>query len=235
MLNVYSAAVPYTVICISATDGSRALEVANVVGDQLGLRVIEEEIVMRAANEAGVHPQDIADVEQRKTVFSKLLDRMVVPGAARDPEFVRSRDAQVTAGMIGVVLPRNPGTRRDDDELRGLIRSAIDEFMATGDAVIFSHAASHSLAGRKGVLRVMITATPSTRSARLAESLKIAAKDADAAVKRGDGNRADYLKRFYGVEQESPTQYDIVLNTDNLTPEEAAGAIVALAAAGATD
>ena len=39
-------------------------------------------------------------------------------------------------------------------ELRGLIRSAIDEFMAAGDVVILAHAASHSLAGRERVSRV---------------------------------------------------------------------------------
>jgi cytidylate kinase len=131
--------------------------------------------------------------------------------------------------MIGVTLANNPGSSRPSEELRGLIRSAIDEFMAAGDVVILAHAASLSLAGRENVLRVLVTASSPTRSARLSESLQVDAKEADSLVKKGDAGRADYLKRFYGIERELPTHYDIVVNTDNLTPEEAAAAIASLA------
>ena len=79
------------------------------------------------------------------------------------------------------------------------------------------------------MLRVLVVASPQARSARLADSLGIPAKKADARVKHGDAGRADYLKRFYGVERELPTQYDVVINTDKLTPEEAAAAVVSLA------
>jgi cytidylate kinase len=40
-----------------------------------------------------------------------------------------------------------------------------------------------------------------------------------------DKARADYLKRFYGIDQEIPTQYDLVVNTDVLGLEEAANII----------
>lgn len=217
-----------TVICISASDGANAEEVATAVSEVLGFRVISEEIVGRAAAEAGVDQQTIEDVEQRKTALMKVLDRMALWGAA-DPQFVLSSDAQITAGMIGVGLPYGAGAPRPSEELRGLIRSAIDEFMAAGDVVLLAHAASQSLAGRKDVLRAFVTASPATRSARLSESLQVDAKEAGSLVKKGDAGRADYLKRFYGIERELPTHYDIVVNTDNLTTEEAAAAIVSLA------
>ena len=44
-----------------------------------------------------------------------------------------------------------------------------------------------------------------------------------------DAARADYLERFYGVEPELPTHYDLVVNTDVLTVEQAAAAIALLA------
>jgi cytidylate kinase len=219
-----------TVICISASDGANAEEVATAVSEALGFRVISEEIVGRAAAEAGVDQETIADVEQRKTALMKVLERMALWGAA-DPQFVLSSDAQITAGMIGVGLPHSAGAPRPSEELRGLIRSAIDEFMSAGDVVLLAHAASQSLAGRDDVLRVFVTASPSTRSARLSESLQVDAKEADSLVKKGDAGRADYLKRFYGIQHELPTHYDIVVNTDSLTTGEAAAAIVSLASA----
>ncbi len=204
-----------TVICISGSDGSRAEELATAVGAALGFRVINEEITERAAAAAGVDRQTVEDVEQRKSARAKVLDLLASSGGAypgfliADPQFAE---------------PNPPS-----DELRRLIRSAIEEFVAAGNVVILAHAASQVLAGLDHVLRVLVVASPQARSARLADSLRIPAKKADARVKHGDAGRADYLKRFYSVERELPTQYDVVINTDKLTPEEGAAAVVSLA------
>ncbi len=208
------------VICISGSDGAHARNVAIAVGEALGFRVINEEIVARAAAEAGVDQQAIQDVEQRKTAVTKVLGVLSSWGAAGDPQFMLYADAD---------LAQNAASMRPSEELRRLIRSAIEEFMAAGDVVILAHAASQSLTGRSRVLRVLVTASRRKRSANLAESLQIDARDADALVKKGDAGRADYLKRFYGIESELPTHYDIVVNTDDLTPEAGAAAIVSLA------
>lgn len=219
----------FSVICISATDGANAVEVARAVGEATGFPVVDEEIVIRAAAEAGVDRQAVVSVEHRKTMLAKLLDRAVQGAGATEPDYVRSSDEQIEGSTLGVQLSRGSGTSRPSEELRGLIRSAIDEYMAAGDVVILHHAASQSLAGRERVLRVLVTATASTRSARLAETLNVDSKHADSLVKKGDGNRADYLKRFYGIDHELPTHYDLVVNTDHLTPEQAAELIAGAA------
>jgi cytidylate kinase len=41
-------------------------------------------------------------------------------------------------------------------------------------------------------------------------------------VRDSDRGRRDYLKRFYDVDEELPTHYDLVVNTDVLTAEQAA-------------
>lgn len=214
-----------TVICISGSDGAGAEEVAAAVGEAMGFRVINEEIVARAAAEAGVDQQAIEDVEQRKTALAKIADLLVLWGAST-PEFFLSADPQL---MEGIPSSYGAGSARQSEAFRDLIRSAIDEFMAAGEVVILAHAASQSLAGREQVLRALVTASASTRSARLAESLGLSAKEADSRIKNGDAGRADYLKRFYGIEREQPTHYDLVVNTDELTPGEAAAAIVSVA------
>ena len=203
---------------------------AVAVAAALGFPVISEEILSRAAAEAGVSLETVADIERRKTFMSKITARLVPnSAAASDPTFRQSLDAQVTAGLIGIALPLESGPRLSKDELRGKIRSAIDEYMAHGDVVILAHAASHSLAGREGVLRVFVTGSREVRSGRLAASRMLSQKDADKMVDTGDANRADYLKRFYGIEAESPSQYDVVVDTDGLTVEEASQIIVSAA------
>ena len=90
--------------------------------------------------------------------------------------------------------------------------------------------ASPATCGRDDSLRVLVTASPATRARRLAAG-PLDVDDAAKAVADSDAARADYFKRFYKVDRELPTHYDLVLNTDTLSPEQAA-ALVVVAAAG---
>jgi len=56
----------------------------------------------------------------------------------------------------------------------------------------------------------------------VAEEEGIDEGDAAKALRDSDAGRADYLKRFYDIREESPTHYDLVLNTDALSIEQAA-------------
>ena len=45
-------------------------------------------------------------------------------------------------------------------------------------------------------------------------------------IKDSDAGRRDYLKRFYSVDRESPTDYDLVVNTDLLSSEQATAIVL---------
>jgi cytidylate kinase len=51
----------------------------------------------------------------------------------------------------------------------------------------------------------------------------------EKSLKYPDAGRADYFLRFYRIERELPTYYDLVINTDSLTPEETADIVIAAA------
>lgn len=78
----------------------------------------------------------------------------------------------------------------------------------------------------------MITASPDVRARRIAESLGVSEEEGRQAVKRGDAGRADYIKRFYGIGDERPVHYDLVINSDRVGPERAAELIVTAARGG---
>lgn len=77
-----------------------------------------------------------------------------------------------------------------------------------GEVVIVSHAASHALAGAPDVLRVLVTASPEIRARRIEGVDPLGFAEAKRKVAASDDARADYLRWFYGVEAELPTQYD---------------------------
>jgi cytidylate kinase len=208
--------VGYRVVAISPTDGSGGEQLGPIVARELGFQLVNEQVVAQAAREAGVTAEIVADVERRKSVLGRLLDGLTEVGPAG------------AAGFSGfAAIAEDPGPRRD--ALRGLIRSALWESAERGNAVIVAHAASFALAERTDVLRVLISASPQTRARRLAEAQDIGEAEAEKLVARGDANRADYLKRFYGIPTELPTHYDIALNTDRVAPEDAAAVILSAA------
>lgn len=125
--------------------------------------------------------------------------------------------------------PLTAGELLRSSDLRDLIKSAIEETAAQGEVVIAAHAASVALEGREDVLRALVTASPETRARRISETDGADDREAARRVKRGDAPRLDYLKRFYGQRGELPTSYDLVLNTDRLSEDEA-GRLIAEAA-----
>lgn len=195
-------------VCISSEDGAGAAEASRLIAETLGFGLIDEGILTRAAEEAGVEREVVADVERRKSAVIKLLEGF----------------GPANVGAAGIVmLPQDVGYGRPaSNDLRVLIRSVIEDIASSGSVVIVAHAASLALAARDDVLRVFITASPETRARRLAESQEVDEKEAARMIKRGDANRADYIKRFYRIDAELPTHYDLVINTDKLTPEDAA-------------
>jgi Cytidylate kinase-like family len=189
------------------------------VASSLGFRLIDEDIVARAAVEAGVDEGVVADVERRKSRLLKLV------------EAIGSSGLGAGYGVPGapIVIPTEPAS----DTLRGMIRSVIEDTAAEGETVIASHAASLALGGREDVLRVLVTAPAQTRAERLATSADLDEKEAERVIERSDAGRADYIKRFYGISAELPTHYDLVINTEKLTPAQASELIVQAARADA--
>ena len=204
--------VKYTVVCVSSQDGAQAGAAARLVAEGLDFRLIDEDIVARAAVEAGVDTEIVADVERRKSLISRLLEGFAAGAAATAP--VPPEIAGYSYGQPG------------SDSLRELIRSVIEETANVGRVVLVAHAASYALADRDDVLRVFVTASKPTRVQRIASDFGVNQKEAARLVKQSDAGRADYIKRFYGIGSEQPTHYDLVVNTDKVAPDEAARLIV---------
>jgi cytidylate kinase len=201
------------VVCIAGALGAGAPDVADRVASSLGFRVIDEEILVRAAHEAGVEPHVMADVEQRRSLLTRLLDGLG-----------RSSDASMLS-YGGMVLP--PDAPSDALDLRGVIRTAVEETANEGRVVIVAHAASVALADREDVLRVLVTGSPAVRARRLAADADLSQGEAMKEIDFSDKARADYFKSFYDITEEVPTLYDLVVNTDRLTPADAAGLVLA--------
>jgi len=191
-------------------------EVGRLVAEKLAVRYLDEEIIAQAAAKGGVSPADVADAERRRSLLSRVLS-----------ELGSGHEAQGWA-VTGIAPPVG-GDERAPALLKSLIVDVVNEVAGQGDIVIGAHGASFALAGRPDVLRVHIAASSETRARRLVESAELTSKAAEKLIRESDQSRADYLRRFFGIESELPIHYDLVVNTDTMSYEEAAE-LIALAA-----
>ncbi len=214
------------VVCISRAMAAGGETIGQLVARYLGFRYFDEQIITFAARQAQIDPALVAAAEHRQPLLRRLLDKL--------PSGLDVAGAITVA--TGVPVDSFAGGASSyqaaPEEMRVLIRAAIHEVASAGTAVIVAHAASIALAGMPGVLRVLVTAPSKVRAERLSTTEGLPPEAADAAIAASDFERRDYLKRFYGLKEELPTHYDIVINTHVLTGERAAAVVAAAASVG---
>jgi hypothetical protein len=198
---------PANVVCISRTLGAEGEAVGRLVAQALGFRYVDEEIIELAAERAGTPRDVVASAEERRALVSRLLENLAWAG---------------TAVVVPTVMP----TEYSGENEAAVIRDVVREVGERGEAVIVAHAASLALPDRDGALRVFVTAPLAVRGRRLAAEAGVDDAQGEKLARESDRARAAYLKRFYGVSEELPTHYDLVVSTERLAAEEAAGVIV---------
>jgi len=213
------------VVCISHTTGAEGEQLGEIVSGRLGYRHLDDEIIDKAAEWASLDPAVVANVERRKGVLARFFDRLGDSSGGESPRLSPTSPGLPVSGDAVRGVP-------SDETLRGLIRDVIRDAAEDGEAVITAHAASMVLGKRPGILRVLVTATPAVRAERVAKARDLDERRASEVIQAEDAARASYFRRFFRIEQELPTHYDLVVNTDLLRTDEAAE-IVVFAAGGA--
>lgn len=201
-----------TVVCISRALGAGGEEIGRLIAAELGFRYADEEIIVRAAKEAGVSLDTVEQAEKTPRLLQRILESM-----ARTPP--------ATEALSGVVPPDSLGTAT----FEGVIERVIHTLASEGNVIIVAHGASLPLADVSGVLRVLVTASPEIRAERLAKRTDLDASRAKKAIQESDRQRQQYLRRFYDVASELPTHYDLVINTDALAAPLATRLVVTAA------
>ena len=216
----------YRVVCFSQVSAAGGEPIGHLVADRLGFRYVDDEVITLAAEHAGVDPAVVESAEHHKGLLARLVDALISPPA--QVESYLNRPRQREHDEENASLRMTPPA----EDPRQLIRDAILEIATRGQVVIVAHGASMALARRADVLRVHVTASVPTRVHRLWVPNKLISEDEYAkAIADSDRQRQHYLARFYDIHEESPTLYDLVINTDALGIEQAVAGIAAIATA----
>jgi len=196
-----------SVISISRAMAAGGDEVARDVAKKMGFRFIDDEIIERAADKAGVSPATIANVERSPSLIDRILKHL--------------GNSPIEAGHGAYV----PFVLDASETYEGLIAQVIRETAQAGKVVILAHGASIALRDVPGVFRVLVTGSPELRAARHARQANIQDSDAYKEIEKSDKARREFLQRLYNLQHELPSHYDLVVNTDRISASAAADLI----------
>jgi len=185
--------------CFSRNIGVGALEVATIVSEKLGYRVLDREILEYICQKTQLSQKSIATFDER------------YPG--RIKEFLclllgdTSFDMQTYARQLFIV----------------------SYYLAHTEPTIFVGRGIHLMLPRSRVFAVRCICSKDRRIARLAESLGTGPDDAKNTLDQADGEQAEFFRKVHGKEKANPSEFDVILNFDHLSdPEVMADAIVFL-------
>ena len=178
-------------LLISREKGAGGSAVGQLAGKRLGWQLFNNEIVDAIAQKANVRRELIESLDER--------DRATIRDAV--DRFLRPQPVG-TAGYLAT------------------LREILLTLGHQGDVVIVGRGAQYVLPSRFG-LRLRMVAPIEVRVRRIASEGNISLKAARVEVERSDRERTRFTRRHLGRDLRDPLNYDVIMNTAELTVEAA--------------
>jgi cytidylate kinase len=125
----------------------------------------------------------------------------------------------------GIYTPMWEIPLNDSNYLSGL-EYVIKELAGSQSIVIRGRGSQFILKGFPGAFHVMIVAPLEARVKRVMERQKLNEADARNEITRFDNGSREFVKRYFKANIADPVNYDIVINTNHFSVEDAVSLIV---------
>ena len=187
------------IITISRQYAAGGGAIARQVAEALGWTLVDNELVERVAERAGLSPEEVAAREER------------VPG------FVERLAATLARSAPELVAPTEPELEIPDEvRLVRITESVVADLAAAGRVVLVGRAAPAVLGQAAAALHLKVVAPLADRVRTAVDRLGVDPRHAEKTVREVDGNRARYHREYYERDWNEATHYHLVLNTGAL-------------------
>ena len=223
------------VVTVSGTTGSGAREVAQLAADVLSIDYVDQEILVDAAQRLGVSARAVAQRDERCQTFGERLASMLRTFLERSAA-AGVGDPMMGVGGLEVLLARSYGdlTESAEHEVNDAlymktVAAIIRELGQRGNIVILGRGSHLILRDHPVALHVLTLAPLALRLRRIAEREGLSPQEAAKHVHDHDKGRVAFHHKFFRVEADDPTCYDLTIDTSRL-PLQLAAELVAEAA-----
>jgi cytidylate kinase len=201
------------IVTIRGQLGSGAPEIGKIIAKKLKIEFADHEILSTVASRLNWTEKGIGDKEMPPGTLSgrilEALDHSYPPGV----------------GPGGVHVPGSEFPLKDKDYLESL-RNVVKELAGKGSIVIRGRGSQFILKGYPETLHVLTVCPLEIRIKNVMSSLQVDANTAKREISRFDTSRKEFVKRYFNSDLENPVNYDLVLNTESLSPENAADILI---------
>jgi cytidylate kinase len=202
-----------SVITIRGQLGSGAPEIGKLVAGRLCFDYVDREIIDEVASRTNYHADTIAEKEMPATTLAgriiEALNKAYPAGVAREGAYVPGWEFPL-----------------EDKEYLEALQMVIKELAENGSIVIRGRGSQFILKGFPGTFHVLTVASMETRVKRVMENRQIDSTTARKEIDQFDSSRKQFIKRYFKADIEDPVNYDLVINTESLSSDDAAVLII---------
>lgn len=204
----------YRTLTVSREFGSGGGRIAKIVADRLHWKLLDRELIEEIARSARVDPRVVTQFDERSESWMGRMNRRAMRGAA------------LAAGV-------SPDEENcfDCDVMVDLTQRVIERAHKKGDCVVVGRGAQCILQQESDAFHVFVYAPFSERAARLKARLDAGA-NVEERIHAVDGERAHYLKQFFGKTWNDPHLYDLMISSSENEEATADVILAAMKAAG---
>ncbi|MFN2292313.1 MAG: AAA family ATPase [Anaerolineae bacterium] len=221
-----------TVITISRQLGSHGEDIATRVAQELDLRLIDAEIINRAAQQAGVPQVALAEMEheRRQSLTNRVLNALRAMPSLSPLSETGTSQAELPgltipfAGLFSTTVP--PLSAWLDGYVR-MVGLVVQGLAREGNVLLVGRGAQVLLKDHPTALHVQIVAPLSDRIAVIRERLDLNQRAAHNRIRASDRARFDYVRRYHDADWLDATLYHLTLNTGRLSIPMAVDLIIA--------
>lgn len=137
-------------------------------------------------------------------------------------KFIPDQAVSELEGTINEMLGRHPSlwTLFEDT------KQTISHLARSGHCILVGRGSNHITRQLRNVLNVRLVGSHQCRLEHICDSMQLSEKMANALLKREDHARSSYVKQHYHADIDDSDNYDLVINTDYLSDEAVAEAIL---------
>tara|TARA_A100001037_G_C15148351_1_gene637588 strand:- start:4 stop:837 length:834 start_codon:yes stop_codon:yes gene_type:complete len=154
-----------------------------------------------------------------------LLDNAAFSKAAEEFGYVREELEHIDERKPGLV---ERFFRDSQLVYHDVVRAIMFEYAIKGNCVLLGRGSNIILSDIAGVLKVRVIAPVDVRASRLVENEEITKNMAEKFIEHNDQERISYSRHFFNAEWGEAVNYDLVINTQKITFEEAKESILEL-------
>lgn len=202
-----SSPAPIQLITISREFGAGGSELASALGQRLGWRVLDRDLIARLAERLQLNEDVVERLDERPP----------------------ARLARLTAALL-IAIPENPVpvdpiSALDLDHIAAAVRSLIEEQVQELPLIVVGHGTQALFHDRPDAFHVRVVAPIPSRLDRLCARYGWDMAHAEAQLHQLDRARRDYVQRYYHQRIDDALLYDLQINSGRISIPAAAALI----------